>query len=77
MTYPEEFLSCSNCPFKISNRSESPKKIQLFEKYSATNKARPLVKLIRHRKTEMISDGNKITSIEIFWELLLSGLPIQ
>ena len=44
----------------------NPKKIQLFEEYRvATNNARFYLVLIRHWEIKMISDGNKITEVNI------------
>ena len=44
----------------------NPKKIQLFEEYRADPaNARLYLILIRHREIKMISDGNKITEIQV------------
>ena len=44
------------------------KKIQLFEEYrGATKNARLFMTLIRHRKIEMLSDGNKITEYTVIY----------
>ena len=44
----------------------TPKKIQLFEKFSeAPNNERFYVILTRHRQIDMISDGNKIIEYKI------------
>ena len=44
----------------------TPKKIQLFEEYrNDPANARLFLILIRHREIKMISDGNKITEIQV------------
>ena len=44
----------------------NPKKIQLFEKYRADPaNARLYVIIIKHRQIKMVSDGNKITGIQV------------
>ena len=44
----------------------NPKKIQLFEKYrNNPDNARLFIILIRHRQIKMVSDGNKITGIQV------------
>ena len=45
---------------------KTPKKIRLFEEYENTPENTNLyVILIKHRENIMISDGNKITAIEL------------
>ena len=45
----------------------TPKKIRLFEEYeNAPANTNLYVTLIKHREINMISDGNKITGIELF-----------
>ena len=44
----------------------TPKKIQLFEKFSERpDKESVYVILIRHRQIEVISDGNKIIEVKL------------
>ena len=44
----------------------TPKKIRLFEEYEETPENTNLyVILIKHREINMVSDGNKITGIEL------------
>ena len=44
----------------------TPKKVQLFEEFSEDpNNERLFVILIRHRQSEMISDGNKIIEVKV------------
>ena len=44
----------------------TPKKIQLFQEYNANpDNARLFLILIRRRKEELISDGNKIIEVKI------------
>ena len=44
----------------------TPKKIRLFEEYeNAPENTNLYVILIKHRETNMVSDGNKITGIEL------------
>ena len=58
-------------PIQITDRRQqvdhfTPKKIQLFEKFSedAANE-RLFTILVRHRQVEMISDGNKIIEVKV------------
>ena len=44
----------------------TPKKIRLFEEYEdAPDNTNLFVILIKHREINMVSDGNKITGIEL------------
>ena len=60
-TYPIQVIDLR---FQVDHIN--PKKIQLFEEYRANpNNARLFLILIRHREIKMISDGNKITEIQV------------
>ena len=44
----------------------TPKKIQLFQEYSANpDNARLFLILIKRRETELISDGNKLIEVKV------------
>ena len=70
------FISCTGTIAKFPKKVNDlrfqvdhidPKKIQLFEDYrGATENARLLMIIFRHRKIKMISDGNKITEVIVF-----------
>ena len=54
--------------FDLRHQSDhkTPKKIQLFQEYgTAPNNARLFLILIRRRKIELISDGNKLIEVRV------------
>ena len=56
----------------------TPKKSRLFKENDANPSRTDLyVILNKHRKSKMISDGNKNSGVEVIWELTLCGLLIQ
>ena len=51
----------------------TPKKIKLFEEYeNAPENTKLCVILIKHREIKMVSDGNKITGIELIYMKVLN-----
>ena len=59
--YPIQVIDLS---YQVDQTSR--KKIQLFEEYSGNpNKARLFIIIIRNRELNMISDGTKITEIQV------------
>ena len=60
-TYPIQVIDLR---FQVDHIN--PKKIQFFEEYRADPaNARLFLILIRHREIKMVSDGNKITEIQV------------
>ena len=63
LTYPDlnNFYTIQVIELRYQVDHTTPKKFQLFEENrGATNEARLLEKLIRHRDIKMISDGKKL-----------------
>ena len=59
--YPIQVIDLS-----FQNDYITPKKIRLFEEYeNAPENTKLYVILLKHRKINMVSDGNKITGIEL------------
>ena len=59
--YPIEIIDLRHQP-----NHRSPKKIQLFQEYSAdTDNAKFYLLIIRRREIELISDGNKLIEIKV------------
>ena len=63
--YPIEIIELRHQPDHIT-----PKKIQLFQEYGTDpDKARLFLIIIRRRKVELISDGNKLIEVKVIWTI--------